>query len=87
MYVLNVITPTKDGDLYDEVALNSKPIIWSEELDELYQSEEFKIAIKDIIKKKSVYDRATISWRCLNDDFELVSEGEDKVSEKIKLDL
>lgn len=87
MYILNIVSPTKEADIYDEVSLNAYPIIWSDDLEDLYIDETFKKSLISIVKKESIYEKCKICWRLLDDDGELVSEGEDKLPEKIKLEL
>lgn len=88
IYVINIISPTKEGE-YQEVALNKFPIIWytdQEEIKDLCDEENFINAVKNNIKTKKIYDNASIYYRKFTDDIDLLEEDNFNVKDKIKLE-
>lgn len=91
MYVINIVTPTRAGDtLYNEVAINTFPIVWmtdSEDISELWSDNDFILAMERIVKSHKVYENAVVYYRCFTDEQEYVREDKFKLKEKINLEL
>lgn len=91
MYVLNIVSPTKDSDtLYNEVAVNVFPIVWitsSNELDSLLKDKIFISKIKEIIKSKKIYENAKIYYRRFDDSMNLIDQDSFLLNEKIELEF
>lgn len=91
MYVINIVTPTRAGDtLYNEVAINTFPIVWmadSEDISELWSDSDFILAMERLVKSQKVYENAVIYYRCFTDEQEYVREDKFKLKEKINLEL
>ena len=91
MYVLNIVSPTKDSDtLYNEVAVNVFPIVWitsSNELDSLLKDKIFISKIKEIIKSKKIYENAKIYYRRFYDSINLIDQDSFLLNEKIELEF
>jgi len=91
MYVMNIVSPTKDSDLlYSQVALNTYPIVWytdEAEITELYESEDLISALKNIVKTEKVYDKAEVYYRQFDDDMELVKQDKFKLKDHIKIEF
>ena len=91
IYVLNIVTPTKESDtLYNEVAINTFPIVWttdSQDIEELFEDDEFKTAMQKIVKSKKVYENAIIYYRSFDDEMILVKGDKFKLKDKINIEL
>lgn len=91
MYVINIVTPTRAGDtLYNEVAINTFPIVWmtdSEDISELWGDSDFISSMERLVKSQKVYENAVIYYRCFTDEQEYVREDKFKLKEKINLEL
>lgn len=91
IYIINIVAPTKDSDLlYSEVAINTWPIVWLTEDDDisaLWGDPEFKEAMTKIVRSKKVYENAIIYYRNFDDDLNFVKEDKFKLKEKINIEL
>ena len=91
IYVLNIVTATKESDaLYNEVAVNTFPIVWttdSQDIEELFADEEFKTAMEKIIKSKKVYENAIIYYRSFDDEMILVKSDKFRFKDKINIEI
>lgn len=91
IYVINIVSPTKDSDLiYSQVSLNSWPIVWyteNDSVDTLYGDEIFVSSLKNIIKTQKVYNKVEVYYRQFDDELSLVEENKFKLSDKIKIEF
>lgn len=72
IYIINIVTTTKNKDLYDLVAVNEYPIVIrcvdEDRLKDILRGEEFTSRIKDELKTKNLYDQGIYYIRELLDD-------------------
>lgn len=82
--VLNILTKTKRGDVYDEVAINKYPIVISidgncdidEWLDEFLGSDDFSRILSNHIRNRATFDNSKLYIRIYDD-------GENKVDDRV----
>jgi len=89
IYILNIVSPTKGNDtLYKHVSVNTWPIVWvSDSIAGLWENEDLKKTLKEIIRSKRVQDNAIVYCRIFDDNIELIKNETFKLSEKIKDDI
>ena len=90
IYVLNIVSPTKNSDtLYDEVSINLFPIVWvsSNNIDSLLNDALFLKKIKEIVKSKKVYENAKIFYRKFDNSMNLEEQNSFLLKEKIELEF
>ena len=91
MYVINIVTPTKEGDSsYHKVAINTFPIVWFTEGDDfsiLLNDPDFNQAMTNLVRSKKVYDNAIVYYRSFNDYGTLIKEDRFKLKDQIKIEL
>lgn len=73
IYIINIISKTREGTLYDEVALNKYPIVYVNDCgeDQLFDDKELCDAIGKKILSKRVYDNAKICVRCIDEEYNI----------------
>ena len=70
IHTINIVTKTRAGDKYREVAINPYPIIYIDDVDveNILQDEDLISIVRKYIKNKATYDNATLCFRTLSDD-------------------
>jgi len=70
IYVINILTPTRQGDAYDLVAINKFPIIYrtSRKPDEFLHDSCMIEQMKSLILNKTTYNHSVLYIRCINND-------------------
>lgn len=87
-YTINIISKTREGALYDEVALNKYPIVYISDCtpDELFEQRDLVDAIRRKVLTSNVYGNAKICVRCIDEKDE-VSDLLFILKDKIRLDF
>lgn len=95
---INILTKTKNGDTYDEVAINKYPIViidndaenLDEWLNEFMMSNDFILILKHHIKNETTFNNSKLYIRALIEEMTDNEQKIDKIikiSEKIELDV
>lgn len=87
-YTINIVTDTRAGDSYEQVAVNPFPIIYidDEDVDEIMNDEEFIRVIRKYIKNEITYQHAQLYIRQLDNQYQLteyVFNIRDKITWKL----
>ena len=70
IYVMNILTPTRQGDAYDMVAINKFPIIYKtfRSPEDFLHDKCMKDQMESVILNKTTREHAVLYIRCVNDD-------------------
>lgn len=74
IYVINILTPTRQGDAYDLVAINKFPIIYktSRKPDDFLYDKCMIEQMEKVILNKTTRDHAILYIRSINEDMSFV---------------
>lgn len=87
IYTINIVTKTRPGDAYDQVALNPFPIIYiAADSKDLFQDSGLMRVLVKYIRNKPTYENATINIKSLTSDLTNVTTKSIKLSDIITIE-